>query len=166
MKRMGHLIGVATELGITMGLIAAALVLLGLWVGRWLDGKLGISPVATILFLLAGAAAGQLAIYRLAKRSAKLLSADSEHALTVRQAAGTLGMALRTLALIALPVLIGLLLGVWLDQLLQTRVLLTLLLALGGFIAGLVGTVRLVYASRTTFDEKGKRECSDNAKDC
>jgi len=34
MKRLGHLLGVATELGITMGLIAAALVLLGLWVGR------------------------------------------------------------------------------------------------------------------------------------
>ncbi len=166
MKRLGHLLGVATELGITRGLIAAALVLLGLWVGRWLDSRLGISPVATILFLLAGAVAGQLAIYRLAKRSAKLLSADTEHALTARQAAGALGMALRMLALIALPVLFGLLLGVWLDQLLQTRVLLTLLLALGGFVAGLVGTVRLIYASRSTLDEKGKRECSDVAKDC
>ncbi|NLG50120.1 MAG: AtpZ/AtpI family protein, partial [Chloroflexi bacterium] len=137
MKRMGHLIGVATELGLTMGLIAAALVLMGLWFGRWLDSRLGISPVATILFLLAGAIAGQLAIYRLAKRSAQLLSADAEHALTVRQAAGTLGLAIRTLALIALPVLVGLLFGVWLDRVLQTRVLLTLVLALGGFVAGL-----------------------------
>ncbi len=165
MKRTGHLIGMATELGITMGLIGAALVLLGLWAGRWLDAKLSTGPLATVLFLLAGAVAGQLAVFRLAKRSARMLAADSKHALTARQAAGTLSMAFRALALIALPVLAGLLLGVWLDSLLQTRILMTLLLTLGSFMAGLVGTVRLVYASRSTLDERGERECSSVAKD-
>lgn len=166
MKRWGHLVGVATELGITMGLIAAALVFLGLVVGRWVDAKLGLGSLATILFLLAGAAAGQIAIYRLARRAARLLSVDAQHAVTPRQAVSTLGLAFRALALIALPVLLGLFLGVWLDRLLQTRILLTLLLALSGLIAGLVGTVRLAYADRSTFDERGESECSDIAKDC
>ena len=40
MKRLGRAIGVATELGVTMGLMAAGLVILGLWLGRRLDASL------------------------------------------------------------------------------------------------------------------------------
>ena len=70
MKRFSQIIGAATELGLTMGLMAAGLIVAGLSLGRWLDSRLGTNPLATLLLLVAGAIAGQIAIYRLAVRSA------------------------------------------------------------------------------------------------
>ena len=55
MKRLGRIVGLATELGMTMGLTAAGFVIVGLWAGRWLDAKLGTSYLATLLLLVVGA---------------------------------------------------------------------------------------------------------------
>jgi len=42
-KRFGRVVGVATELGVTLGLMAAGLAVLGLWLGRRIDASLGAS---------------------------------------------------------------------------------------------------------------------------
>ena len=165
MKRVGHVIRLATELGIVMGLVAAGSALLGLAVGRWLDARLGTGPYATIALLLAGAAAGQTATYRLATRSSRLLSARARHALTARDTVAAAGLALRVLVLVSLPSLIGLVLGMWIDRMIGTRILMGLLLALAGLAAGMVATVRLAYAHRPGPGEKDEKECSESTKD-
>lgn len=51
----------------TLGLEFGLSVLVGLFGGRWLDGKLGISPWLTVLGFGFGVAAGVRAIYRAAQ---------------------------------------------------------------------------------------------------
>jgi len=165
MKRLGEVIGLATELGLAMGLTAAGLVVLGLWLGRWLDARLGTNPWATILLLVAGAVAGQVAIYRLAIRSTRRLSANERTALTPQDAASATGQALQVLALVALPGIVGLALGMWIDHLLGTRVIATLILVLGGLIAGVIGALRLTQSARAHPDERGDDVWSSTKKD-
>jgi F0F1-type ATP synthase assembly protein I len=148
MKRLGQIIGVATELGMGMGLTAASLVILGLVAGRWIDARLGTSPVASILLILAGAIAGQLAIYRLALRSTAHLSVDGQPRALARETLSALGFALRLLGVMVAPILLGLGLGLALDARLGTTGLALLILALSGFGLGLYGALRLVRSRR------------------
>jgi F0F1-type ATP synthase assembly protein I len=149
MKRLGQIVGVATELGMGMGLTAASLVILGLVAGRWIDDRLGTNPVASILLILAGAIAGQLAIYRLAMRSVGRLSLDGQHKALARETLVALGFALRVLGVMVAPTLLGLGVGLVLDARLGTTGLAPLILALSGFGVGLYGALRLVRARRT-----------------
>lgn len=154
MKRLGNVIGQATELGITMGVMAAGLVVLGLWAGRWLDSRLGTNPFATLLLIVSGAIAGQISVYRLATRSAKRLSENARHSLHAQDAVAALGTALKVLALIGLPGVVGIVLGLWIDRLLGTSILFTLVLVLGGSVLGIMGSLRLVYATHPRNDER------------
>ncbi|MBN1402741.1 MAG: AtpZ/AtpI family protein [Anaerolineae bacterium] len=149
MKRLGQIVGLATELGMGMGLTAASLVILGLVAGRWLDDRLGTDPVASILLILAGAIAGQLAIYRLAMRSSRALSSEGRHGAIAQETLSALGFALRLLGLMVAPTLIGLGAGLALDARLATGGLALLILALSGFGVGLYGAFRLVRSRRT-----------------
>jgi predicted F0F1-ATPase subunit len=156
MKRWNRIIGTATELGMTMGLTAAGLTLLGLWLGRWLDARLNTRPYATLILLAAGAVAGQVAIYRLAARTFQRLAAQSGgHPALPRDAATSLWLAIKVLALVALPALIGLALGLWIDRIAGSRVAATLILTLGGLILGLLGSWRLAHGGSRELDDKG-----------
>jgi len=116
MKRFGPVLGAATELGLTMGLMAAGLVVVGLVLGRWLDVRLGTKPYATLVLLVAGAIAGQMAIYRLALSSAGRLSAEKEHPVSAGDAFSALRVALTVLGLLSVPGLLGFVLGIWLNR--------------------------------------------------
>ena len=155
MKRWDRIIGMATELGMTMGLTAAGLTLLGLWLGRWLDTRLNTRPYATLILLAAGTVAGQVAIYRLAIRTSQRLAAQHDSTSLPRDAATSLWLAFRVLALVALPSLIGLALGLWIDRLAGSKVAATLALTLGGLILGLVGAWRLTRGNARDSDDKG-----------
>ena len=161
MKRLGGLIGLATELGVTMGLMAAGFVVAGLWVGRRLDVTLGTTPFATILFLIGGAVAGQLALYRLAARAAKRLSAGSAKTLSAPDTWSTLGLALKVLGLIVVPGLLGTALGIWLDRVAGTGILATVVLLLSGLALGLTTAVRLSQkrSSETAAVIEGEESC-------
>jgi F0F1-type ATP synthase assembly protein I len=152
--RLGHLVGLATELGFTMGLSAAGLVVLGLVAGRWLDARLGTGPIATVVLIIAGAVAGQLATYRLVTRTTRRLSQDPQGFLYAEDALAALGLALRALAIIALPSLIGISIGLLVDRWLGTGIAATLLLVLSGLVIGLKGALHLTQMQRWT----GKRE--------
>ncbi len=160
MKQFGRAIGLATELGLMMGLTAAGMVLVGLLAGRWVDAKLGTKPFATILLMVAGAGAGQVAIYRLAVRSVGRLPLGDKHVLNAREAATAIGPALRVLILLASLGLGGIALGAWLDRLAGTGVLFTLICVIGSSIAGLVGSVYLVRSAHPIPLEKGDDACS------
>jgi len=160
MKQFGRAIGLATELGLMMGLMAAGMVVVGLLAGRWIDAKLGTKPLATILLMVAGAGAGQVAIYRLALRSVGRLSLGDKHVLSARDTATAIGPALRVLALMAFLGVGGIALGAWLDRLAGTGVLFTLLCIVGSSIAGLIGSIQLVRSAHPVPLEKGNDACS------
>jgi F0F1-type ATP synthase assembly protein I len=148
MKRVGQIAGLATELGVTMGLTSAGLVFLGLWAGRQLDALLGTKPYATIVLLVLGVIAGQVAIIRLAVRSRQYLLQQEEHAFTLRDATTGLLTAAKALALVALPALLRLL-GLWLDHALDTGVLFSLALVVIGLVVGVAGLLHLAESVRS-----------------
>ncbi len=156
MKRFGEIFGAATELGLTMGFMAAGLIAAGLWLGRWLDSRLGTSPYATLLLLIAGAIAGQIAIYRLAVRSTARLSADEKHPVSAGDAISALRIALLVLGLLAVPGLLGLLLGIWLNRAWNVSLWVALILMLIGLLGGLVGAMRVARSMRSPAD--GQRD--------
>lgn len=149
MKRLGHILGPATELGVTMGLASAGLVVGGLLLGRWLDVRLGTRPWATFLLLVVGAVLGQVAIYRLAIAAIQRLSDDTPDVPSARATLAPICFALQVLALVALPGVLGLALGIWIDRLLGTKFMITLSLVFAGLAAGLAGAIRLAHMSRS-----------------
>jgi len=144
MKQFGRVATQATELGLTMGLAAAGLIVGSLWLGRWIDRRFDVAPYATVVMLLAGLAAGQVAILRLALRATQRLGSGEAHAWGGALPGSAFALAFRALALVALPGGLGLVVGLQLDRLLGTLPALTLGLALIGSIMGLWGTVRMV----------------------
>jgi len=139
MKRPSRDLQLATELGVTMGLMAAGLTMLGLWLGIQVDARLGTRPIATLVLLLGGAVAGQLSLFRLAGRARRTLESDATHVLSRRDALQAARTALVLLALLIAPPLTGLLVGVWLDARIGTQAVLTLVLSVGGLGVGRSG---------------------------
>ena len=138
MKHFGRVIGLATELGLRLGLTAAGLVVLGLIVGRWLDARLGTAPWATLVGILLGAVSGQVALYRLVTNAIERFVASPREVSAEESAPLGKGFALQVLVALFLLGPAGFGLGLWLDQLLGTKPVLTLLLALGGIGIGLI----------------------------
>jgi F0F1-type ATP synthase assembly protein I len=151
-KDREHIAGLATELGMTMGLTAAGLILLSLWAGREIDALLGTEPYATILLLIAGVVIGQIAIIRLAIRSRDYLNEAEERAYALGGPGGRLRMAGRALAWLALPVVLRIV-GLWLDRLLETRIVFSLGLVVVGLVVAVIGMLGLVESIRTPNDE-------------
>lgn len=147
MRRFGDAAIEATELGLTMGLTAAGLTVGSLWLGRWLDRRFDIAPYATVLMLLAGLVASQVAIFRLAIRATERLSRDEPHLWVIRSAGSAIALALRALLLVLLPGGMGLIVGVLVSRFITpVPALPPVLLALGSML-GLWGAVHMVRRS-------------------
>ena len=143
MKRAGRILSVATELGLSMGVMTALLVVGGLALGRWIDGQLGSSPTATIIGLLIGAALGQVVMLRMAKIASEEMRQNQP---ALRPSREPLSLAIKALGLMILPALIGLVVGYGASTLLRTAPVFTVVLVLVGVFVGLILTVR--YAKR------------------
>jgi len=154
-RRIGRLVGLATELGVTMGLTAASLVVLGLLAGRWLDARLGTGGLATMALVVAGAVAGQISIYRLAMRSVGGLAAGQERVPLAREAVSAVGLAFKALALLILPGLVGLGLGLALDAMLGIGALAPVGLAGLGLLLGLLGAVHVALRAGRPLSPEG-----------
>lgn len=150
MSRTGRIIGLATELGVTMGASAAAPILVGIWLGRRIDTTFDTFPIATMALLIAGAVTGQVSIYRLATRASGHFPEPPKHVVSWREIFEILKSSAKALALTALPSLMGFFLGYWLDHQLNSRILFTLLLVLAGLVIGIAGLLRVVKAQRKT----------------
>jgi F0F1-type ATP synthase assembly protein I len=142
MKQLGHTIGLATELGITMGFSAASPVILGLVAGRWLDQQFGTKPILMMALMLTGVIGGQVAIYRLVISSARQVTRSAASA----QPFAPMRRALRTLALVALSPLVGLALGLGLERWLGSGVMVAVALVVVGLALGMVVAVRRTLA--------------------
>ena len=161
MKQLGRAVGLASELGIAMGVGAAGFVLVSLFLGRWLDARLDTFPVATISLALCGAVAGQVSLVRMATRAMSSLTTHNEGASIPGQAVGALGTGFRVLLLTVIPAVAGLALGVWIDGLAGTGMRLTAALSCIAPIAGLVIAVRAIRASRPAEPAEDGETCSD-----
>ncbi len=124
--------------------IAAAVVipvLVNLFLGLWIDRRLGTTPWATLLLLGLGTLVAIVGSYRAMVPVVAGLTAgqDVEWADSVRALALVARIALVTVT----PLVVGLFLGLWIDALLDTRPWLTLALTVLGATSGLVGAWRL-----------------------
>lgn len=154
-KRWFRAIGLATELGLSMGLLSAGLVLLGLVLGRAIDARFASAPWGTLLCMVAGAVAGQVASFRLVRRSVgRLSSQDAAHALDVGSNLDAILLAAQALLLLVVPGLIGIASGIYIDRLAGTKVLFTLLLTLGTSALGGWGLTRLLGARARGHEEE------------
>ena len=153
MKNKGQITGLATELGMTMGLTAAGLIFLGLWVGRQVDNLLGTTPYATLMLLAAGIVIGQIAIIRLAIRSRNYLNDHEDPAYAFSDLGGGWKTAAKALALLAFPVVMRLI-GLWLDRILKTGIVLSLVLVIVGLVIAVVGILESVESLRSRSDEE------------
>ena len=143
MKRLGRTIGLASELGLAMGLTASGFVVVGLLLGRWVDARLGTRPVATLISLVVGAIIGQIAIYRLAMRSTRRLSTLGDGDEAAARISTSFGKAAHILGLMLLPVVVGLGLGLVVDALLGSGARFTVALPILGSVVGLFVSVRV-----------------------
>ncbi|MFH1086207.1 MAG: AtpZ/AtpI family protein [Chloroflexota bacterium] len=152
MKRLGPIVAQSTELGITMGLASAGLVVGGLLAGRWLDARLGTGRLASIGLTVLGAVAGQWVLYRLALQTARRCSVPAVSVGAPSAVISSLGLAVRMLALLVVPGLLGLGLGLALDASLGSGIGWTLVLTMAGFLLGLAGVLRQARLRRSHHD--------------
>jgi len=133
-------LGLGTQIA---GVVVVA-VLGGLFLGLWIDRKLGTSPSATLLLLGLGTLVAIIGCWRAMASVVANLAAGQEI---------EWGESLRPLAFVAqvglvivIPLLVGLFLGQWMDGWLNTHPWMTLILTVVGSVVGLVGIWRLSSA--------------------
>ncbi len=149
MKTILRPLALATELGVTMGLMTVAAIVVGLFLGSWLDRQLGTRPIATLLFILIGVLVGTLGMINLALSATRELNAAAARQVAPRAAfrANDLGRALVLVLVLGLvtlvPVGLGLWLGLLLDRALGSRPVFTILLVLVSVIGSLLGVIIL-----------------------
>ncbi len=71
-RRLLRVVGVLSTVGIAM--VAATVI--GLYIGRWLDGYFGTSPWLTAVFLLLGIIAGFRNLYQTARRAQQTMNEE------------------------------------------------------------------------------------------
>jgi len=147
MKTILRPLALATELGVTMGLMTVAAILVGLFLGSWLDRQLGTRPIATLLFILMGVLIGTLGMINLALSATRELNAAAVQQVAARRAFrwNDLGRALvlvLKLGLVTLvPIAVSLWLGPRLDRTLETQPAFTIVLLVLSVIGSLLGVV-------------------------
>jgi len=138
MRNLLRPLALASQLGVTMGLMAVATVLAGLFLGTWVDRQLGTRPMVTVTFVLVGVIIGLLGTINLAQSTLRELNSAAAHQIEPRTAfsARDLGRAfllVLQLALVTLvPIGLGLALGLWLDRATGARPVFTVVLAVLG----------------------------------
>lgn len=137
-------LALASQLGVTMGLLTVATVLGSLFLGTWVDRQLGTRPLVTLIFLFVGVLVGLLGTINLARSTLRQLNSAAARNQVPRAAFSVrdLGRALLLVAQLALvtlvPIGLGLAAGIWLDREMGTRPVLTVALSLVSATASLV----------------------------
>jgi F0F1-type ATP synthase assembly protein I len=138
-------LALATQLGVTMGLLTVFTALGGLLLGLWADRQMGTRPLAAILFVLAGVVAGLLGTVNLARSALRTLDAAAARKVQPRTSfsAADLGRALLLVVELSvvtlLPVGLGLWFGLRLDRAMDARPAFTIALAAVGLAIAVAG---------------------------
>lgn len=137
-----------------MGVQVAAAVVIpvvaNLFLGLWIDRRLGSSPWATLLLLVLGTLVAIVASYRAMVPVVAGLAAGQE--VEWSESARALTFVAQIALVTVTPLVVGLFLGLWIDMRLDTRPWVTLALTVLGAASGLVGAWRLSsgYLQRMT----------------
>ena len=144
----------ATQLGVTMGLMTVVTVLAGLFLGSWVDRQLGTRPVAALLFISMAVVVGFLGTINLAQSTTRRINSTSaQPQVRIRTAflARDLGRAMLLvgeLALVTLvPIGFALWLGLRLDRALGTGSLFTIALSVLSLAGALVAAFLIARRS-------------------
>ena len=129
----------ATQVG---GMVVGS-ILVCLFLGLWIDGKLHSSPWATLTLIAVGTLVAIVGTYRLVYPVVGQVIIKQEAEMPTGAILRSLTLITRLGLMAVSPVLIGLFLGLWLDGRLQTRPWVTLFLTALGILVGLVGVYRL-----------------------
>jgi len=142
-------------LGIQIAGVVVVAVLGSLFLGLWIDRRLGSTPWATLLLLGLGTLVAMISCYRAMAPVIAHLAAGQE--VEWGESLRTLAFVAQTELVVTTPLLVGLLLGLWVDVRLDTSPWVTLALTVLGAVAGLVGAWRLhsAFLKRTA---KGDQE--------
>jgi F0F1-type ATP synthase assembly protein I len=145
-------------LGIQIAGVVVVAVLGSLFLGLWIDRKLGSSPWATLLLLGLGTLVAIIGCYRAMAPVIAHVAAGQK--VEWESPLSSLVVVARIGLVVITPLLLGLFLGLWLDGRLETRPWLTLTLAVVGAVGGLVGAWHLSSAFLKRMTE-GDREESE-----
>lgn len=155
MRNVLHPLALATQLGVTMGLMTVITVLAGLVLGQWIDRQLGTRPVATLLFLLLGVIAGLLGTVNLAQSTTRRLNAAAAQrampkaAFSARDLGRAVLLVIELILVTLVPAGLGLWIGVQADRAAGTRPLFTIAVAALALVGALLGVYLIsVRASR------------------
>ena len=143
MKDVFRSLGIATQVGLTV----VASILIPLFLGLWLDDRLGTTPCATLIFVIVGILVGSLSTYRLASSLVEKAGLKQEVGREVlpslKDSLGSLALTAQMGLMLAVPLLVGFFLGLWIDTKLHTIPWAILLLTALGISVGSVGAYRL-----------------------
>jgi len=155
MRNVLHPLVLATQLGVTMGLMTVITVLAGLVLGSWIDRQLGTRPVATLLFVLLGVIAGLLGTVNLAQSTTRRLNAAAaqralpQAAFSARDLGRAVLLVIELILVTLVPVGLGLWIGLQADRAAGTRPLFTIAVAALALVGALLGVYFIsVRASR------------------
>ncbi len=158
MKDVFRSLGIATQ----VGLMVVASILISLFLGLWLDDKLGTTPCATLILVVVGILVGSISTYRLAsslvEKAGLKRGVKTGVILSLKDAFGSLALAAEMGLLLAGSVLVSLFLGLWIDAKLDSRPWATLLLAALGILVGSVGVSRLGSSMIKRLEDTRKEE--------
>ena len=138
-------LALATQLGVTMGLLTVVTAVGGLFLGLWLDSQLGTRPLATLILVLLGVLVGLLGTVNLARSAQRTLDAATAAQVRPRTSftARDLGRALLLIVELAAVTLVPVGIALWLGRTLASAAggvpALTVVLAVLGALIALAG---------------------------
>ncbi|MDH7485173.1 MAG: AtpZ/AtpI family protein [Anaerolineae bacterium] len=147
----------SVSLATQVGVMVVASILACLFLGLWVDSRLGITPVATLVLIAVGTLVAIVGSYRLVSPVAEQEAAKQKAEIPTRAILRSLAFVTCSGLMVVAPVLMGLFLGLWLDGRLQTRPWVTLFLTVLGIVVGLVGIHRLSFLLARQLREEGKK---------
>ncbi|MGQ9683422.1 MAG: AtpZ/AtpI family protein [Anaerolineae bacterium] len=138
-------LALATQLGVTMGLLTVITAVGGLFLGLWIDRRLGTRPLATLILVLLGVLIGLLGTVNLARSAQRTLDAATAARVRPRTSftARDLGRALLLIVELAAVTLVPIGITLWLGRILVPAAggvpALTVVLAVLGALIALAG---------------------------
>ena len=141
MKDIFRSLGLAAQVGLTV----VGSIIICLFLGMWIDARLGTTPWASLILTIVGVLVGSLSTFRAASSIVQQAAPEQQQVqATIRKSAfKSLGIATRLGLVLSAPVLVSFFVGQWVDNVLHSHPWATLLLAVLGVIAGSVGAYRL-----------------------
>ena len=141
MKDVFRSLGLAAQVGLTV----VGSIIICLFLGMWIDARLGTTPWATLILTIVGVLVGSLSTFRAASSIVQQAAPEQQQVqASIRKSAfESLGIATRLGLVLSAPVLVSFFVGQWIDNMLDSHPWATLLLAALGVIAGSVGAYRL-----------------------